>query len=57
MALKAIRKYSKVPAVVTFAMHQEELTRDGLTRRRPASAWKGPGRMSSGSTATVDLRP
>src|SRR6266436_2682628 len=35
MALKAIRKYSKVPAVVTFAMHQEELTRDGLT---PAQA-------------------
>ena len=35
MALKAIRKYSKVPAVVTFAMHQEELTRDGLT---PAEA-------------------
>src|SRR6202521_71702 len=35
MALAAIRKYSKVPAVVTFAMHQEELTRDGLT---PAQA-------------------
>ena len=35
MALKAIRKYSKVPAVVTFAMRREELTRDGLT---PAEA-------------------
>src|ERR1700731_1271214 len=35
MALEAIRKYSKVPAVVTFAMHREELTRDGLT---PAQA-------------------
>jgi methionine synthase I (cobalamin-dependent) len=35
MALKAIRKHSKVPAVVTFAMHREELTRDGLT---PAEA-------------------
>ena len=35
MALEAIRKHSKVPAVVTFAMHREELTRDGLT---PAEA-------------------
>jgi betaine-homocysteine S-methyltransferase len=31
IALKAIRRESKVPAVVTFAMHREELTRDGLT--------------------------
>src|SRR5258707_11439860 len=38
MALKAIRKYSKVPAVVTFAMHQKELTRDGLA---PAAARQG----------------
>ena len=29
IALKAIRRQSKVPAVVTFAMHQEALTRDG----------------------------
>ncbi len=35
MALEAIRRHSKVPVVVTFAMHQEELTRDGLT---PAEA-------------------
>jgi betaine-homocysteine S-methyltransferase len=35
MALEAIRRHSKVPAVVTFAMHREELTRDGLT---PAEA-------------------
>jgi betaine-homocysteine S-methyltransferase len=35
IALKAIRRQSKVPAVITFAMHQEELTRDGLT---PAQA-------------------
>jgi len=35
IALKAIRRQSKVPAVVTFAMHQEELTRDGHT---PAEA-------------------
>src|SRR5215469_8782250 len=35
LALAAIRRHSKVPAVVTFAMHQEELTRDGHT---PAEA-------------------
>jgi betaine-homocysteine S-methyltransferase len=35
LALQAIRRHSKVPAVVTFAMHQEELTRDGFT---PAEA-------------------
>jgi betaine-homocysteine S-methyltransferase len=35
MALEAIRRHSKVPAVVTFAMHREELTRDGFT---PAEA-------------------
>jgi betaine-homocysteine S-methyltransferase len=29
MALAAIRKYSKVPAVVTLAMHREDVTRDG----------------------------
>src|SRR5580658_3276150 len=37
MALAAIRKYSKVPAVVTLAMHQEGLTREGLS---PAEACK-----------------
>jgi methionine synthase I (cobalamin-dependent) len=31
MALEAIRKYSKVPAVVTLAIHREVLTRDGFT--------------------------
>src|ERR1700757_290412 len=35
LALEAIRRHSKVPAVVTFAMHREELTRDGQT---PAQA-------------------
>jgi betaine-homocysteine S-methyltransferase len=35
MALEAIKKYSKVPAVVTLAMHREAMTRDGLT---PAEA-------------------
>jgi betaine-homocysteine S-methyltransferase len=29
MALEAIRKYSKVPAVVTFAIHREDPLRDG----------------------------
>jgi betaine-homocysteine S-methyltransferase len=31
LALAAIRKYSKKPAVITMAMHREEVTRDGLT--------------------------
>jgi betaine-homocysteine S-methyltransferase len=35
LALQAIRRHSKVPVVVTFAMHREELTRDGQT---PAEA-------------------
>jgi betaine-homocysteine S-methyltransferase len=35
IALKAIRGQSKVPVVITFAMHREELTRDGQT---PAEA-------------------
>lgn len=35
LALEAIRKYSKVPAVVTLAIHREPVTREGLT---PAEA-------------------
>jgi betaine-homocysteine S-methyltransferase len=35
LALKAIKRQSKVPTVVTFAMHQEAFLRDGLT---PAEA-------------------
>jgi betaine-homocysteine S-methyltransferase len=35
LALEAVRKYSKVPAVVTLAIHREPLTREGLT---PAEA-------------------
>ena len=31
LALAAIQKHSKVPAVVTMAMHREDLTRDNLT--------------------------
>ena len=49
IALKAIRRQSKVPAVVTFAMHQEELTRDGLT---PAQACQ---RMEEAGADVVGL--
>ncbi|HWX79770.1 MAG TPA: homocysteine S-methyltransferase family protein [Steroidobacteraceae bacterium] len=35
MALAAIRKYSKVPAVVTYAIHREDNVREGLS---PAEA-------------------
>jgi betaine-homocysteine S-methyltransferase len=31
LALAAIRKYSQVPAVITMAMHREEVTRDGFS--------------------------
>ena len=31
MALDAIRRYSKVPAVVTFSIHREAVTREGWT--------------------------
>src|SRR5499427_7479810 len=49
IALKAIRRQSKVPAVVTFAMHQEELTREGLT---PAQACQ---RMEEAGVDVVGL--
>ncbi|HZC85737.1 MAG TPA: homocysteine S-methyltransferase family protein [Steroidobacteraceae bacterium] len=49
IALKAIRRQSKVPAVVTFAMHQEELTRDGFT---PAQACQ---RMEEAGADVVGL--
>jgi betaine-homocysteine S-methyltransferase len=35
LALAAIRRYSKVPAVITLAMHREDVTREGWT---PAEA-------------------
>jgi betaine-homocysteine S-methyltransferase len=35
LALAAIKRHSKVPAVVTFAMHREDVLRDGFT---PADA-------------------
>jgi len=31
LALEAIRRYSKVPAVITMAMHREDVTREGLS--------------------------
>jgi len=49
IALKAIRRHSKVPAVVTFAMHQEELSREGLT---PAQACQ---RMEEAGAEVVGL--
>jgi betaine-homocysteine S-methyltransferase len=49
LALKAIRRHSKVPAVITFAMHREELTRDGLT---PAQACQ---RMEEAGAEVVGL--
>ena len=49
IALKAIRRQSKVPVVVTFAMHQEELTRDGVT---PAQACQ---RMEEAGADVVGL--
>jgi betaine-homocysteine S-methyltransferase len=49
IALKAIRRQSKVPAVITFAMHQEELTREGLS---PAEACQ---RMEQAGAEVVGL--
>ena len=49
LALKAIRRQSKVPVVVTFAMHQEPILRDGLT---PAEACR---RMEQAGADVVGL--
>ena len=49
LALKAIRRQSRVPAVVTFAMHQETILRDGLT---PAEACR---RMEQAGADVVGL--
>jgi betaine-homocysteine S-methyltransferase len=43
MALAAIRKYSKVPAVVTLAIHKDPLTRDGLTAAEACQRLEGAG--------------
>ncbi len=49
LALKAIKRQSKVPTVVTFAMHQEPILRDGLT---PAEACR---RMEQAGADVVGL--
>ena len=49
LALKAIQRQSKVPTVVTFAMHQEPILRDGLT---PAEACR---RMEEAGADVVGL--
>ena len=49
LALKSIRRHSKVPVVVTFAMHREKLTRDGQT---PAEACQ---RMEAAGADVVGL--
>jgi len=49
LALEAIRKYSKVPAVVTLAVHREEEVREG--------AWKLQELTWPASTAIAGRRP
>ena len=43
MALAAIRKYSKVPAVVTLAMHREDVTREGHTAAQACARLEAAG--------------
>lgn len=43
LALAAIRKYSKVPAVVTLAIHKDPLTREGLTAAEACKRLEGAG--------------
>jgi methionine synthase I (cobalamin-dependent) len=43
MALEAIRKYSKVPAVVTFALHREGKLREGWTPVETAKRLEAAG--------------
>lgn len=49
LALKAIKRQAKVPTVITFAMHQEQILRDGLT---PAEACR---RMEQAGADVVGL--
>jgi betaine-homocysteine S-methyltransferase len=49
LALKAVKRQSRVPTVVTFAMHQEAILRDGLT---PAEACR---RMEEAGADVVGL--
>jgi len=43
LALEAIKKYSKVPAVVTVSIHREELLRDGLTAAEACARLENAG--------------
>jgi betaine-homocysteine S-methyltransferase len=43
MALDAIRRYSKVPAVVTFSIHREARTREGWTPAETAKRLEAAG--------------
>jgi len=43
LALAAIRKYSKVPAVMTLAMHREDVTREGHTAAEACRRLEGAG--------------
>src|SRR5580658_3763539 len=43
LALAAIRKYSKVPAVMTLAMHREDVTREGHTAAEACRKLEGAG--------------
>jgi betaine-homocysteine S-methyltransferase len=49
LALEAIRKHSKAPAVITMAMHREDVTREGLS---PAEAC---GRLEQAGADVVGL--
>jgi betaine-homocysteine S-methyltransferase len=49
IALEAVKRHSKVPTVVTFAMHREEATRDGFS---PAEACQ---RMEAAGADVVGL--
>jgi betaine-homocysteine S-methyltransferase len=43
LALAAIRKYSTVPAVITIAMHREDVTREGHTAAQACQRLEGAG--------------
>jgi len=43
LALAAIRRYSTVPAVITMAMHREDVTREGLTAAQACQRLEGAG--------------
>src|SRR6202161_1404369 len=49
MALEAIRKHSKVPAVVTMAQHKEEATREGWSGAEACQRLEAAGRGGGGA--------